>query len=135
MTIAIEYDLLKEAWESFSDASQGKKSIGDSKKAAALKWTENHTIEELRNTVLAAAENLDESHGKTRQYFDKICSNLSSHSAILEVLPNQSQYLSIFCGVVKTLLKVKLWFAVLYTPQVTYEISGIRYLPEDSRRP
>jgi hypothetical protein len=108
MTIAIEYDLLKEAWESFSDGSQGKKSMGDTKKAAALEWTENNTIEGLRDIVLAAAENLDESHGKTRQYFDKFCSNLSSHSAILEVLPNQSQYLSIFCGVVKTLLKVNI---------------------------
>ncbi len=126
MTIAIEYDLLKEAWKSFSNESQGKKIKGDTRKVTALEWTENHTIEGLRGTVLAAGENLDESHGKTRHYFDRFCNNLSSHSTILEVLPSQNQYLSIFCGVVKTLLKVnEETTRNLRSTTITYHLLGL----------
>ena len=104
--ITIEYDLLKEAWTSFSDTLQDKQSKSSIDKAVLLEWEGNNTIDELRDSVRAIADKIDQNHGKTRRYFDKLCSSLSSHSAILEVLPNQSQYLSIFCGVVKTLLKV-----------------------------
>ena len=123
MTIAIEYDLLKKAWESFLDTSQGNRSTSYTKKATSLEWSENNTIKGLRDSVLAAADKLDKSHGKTREHFHKFCSNLSSHSAILEVLPNQSQYLSIFCGVVKTLLKVNV---ELTSKQIPNSVSGFR---------
>jgi hypothetical protein len=106
--IADEYELLKEAWATLSEASQDKKSTTYTKKANPLEWRENITIDDLKDSVQSAANKLDESHGKTRRYFDKFCGSLSSHSTILEVLPNQSQYLSIFYGTVKTLLKVSI---------------------------
>jgi len=108
MLISDEYELLKEAWAAFSEASQDKKSATYAKKANPLEWRKDVTIDDLKDSVRLAANKLDESHGKTRRYFDKFCSSLSSHSTILEVLPNQSQYLSIFCGTVKTLLKVSI---------------------------
>src|SRR6266536_4177063 len=101
MHIAIEYDLLKKTWIPFSDAFQDKKSTSFTKKLNPLEWTETITIDELKDFVRSVADKLDQSHGKARRYFDKFCRSLSSHSTILEVLPNQSQYLSIFCGVVK----------------------------------
>ena len=108
MSIAFEYELLQEAWIAFTDASQDKQSTTLTKNSSPLKWSDNITLEDLSNSVRLAAEKLDESHGKTRRYFDKFCKSLNSHSTMLEVLPNQSQYLSILCGVVKTLLKVNI---------------------------
>jgi hypothetical protein len=106
MTIAFECDSLKEAWKAFTDESQDKQSTTFTKKANPLEWWDNITIDDLRNSVRSTAEILDKSHGKTRFYFDKFCNSLNSHSMILEFLPNQNQYLSIFCGAVKTLLQV-----------------------------
>jgi hypothetical protein len=104
--IAFECELLKEAWIAFTDASQDKKSTTFTGKANPLEWWDNITIDDLKNSVRSTAEMLDNSHGKTRRYFDKFCNSLNSHSIILEFLPDQNQYLSIFCGAVKTLLKV-----------------------------
>jgi hypothetical protein len=106
MLIADEYELLQDAWAAFSEASQDKKSTAYTKKANPIEWRKDITIDDLKDSVQSAATKLDESHGKTRRHFDKFCSSLSAHSTILEVLPNQSQYLSIFCGTVNTLLKV-----------------------------
>ena len=101
-----EYDLLNKAWTSFSDTSQDSQNANSTNKANPLERKENITIDELKDYVRSLADKLDQSHGKTRRYFDKFCATLTSHSAMLEVLPNQSQYLSIFCGVVKTIIKV-----------------------------
>jgi hypothetical protein len=106
MTIAFECESLKEAWVDFTEASQDKQSTMFTKKANPLNWWDNITIDDLRSSVRSTAEMLDNSHGKTRHYFDKFCNSLNSHSIIFEFLPNQNQYLSIFCGAVKTLLKV-----------------------------
>jgi len=107
MLIAMEYDLLETAWTSFSDQSQDEQGTSSTNQANPIEWRENLTIDDLKDSVRSVADKLDQSHGKARRYFDKFCGSLNSHSAILEVLHNQSQYLSIFCGVVKTLLKVK----------------------------
>lgn len=114
MSISFEYEALQEAWVAFMATSQDKQGSTYAKNPNLLKHSDNFTIEDLRNIVLSTAEKLDESHGKTRRYFDKFCSSLSSHSTILEVLPDQSQYLSIFCGVVKTLLKVDIMGTLLF---------------------
>jgi hypothetical protein len=128
MSIAIEYDLLKEAWTSFSDMVQDKQSASSKDKATLLEWKENNTIDELRDSVRAIADKLDQSHGETRRHFDKFCSSLSSHSAILEILPNQNQYLSIFCGVAKTLLKVILenMLFLIKNSRTAHDLLGFR---------
>jgi hypothetical protein len=104
--IAFECESLKEAWIAFTEASQDKQSTALSKKTSLLEWRDNVTIDDLRNSVRLTAQTLDNSHGKSRRYFDKFCASLNSHSIILDILPDQNQYLSMFCGAVKTLLKV-----------------------------
>jgi hypothetical protein len=44
--------------------------------------------------------------GKVKVTFRKICKNLDVHSEMLTVLPSSSQYVSIFYGVLQTLIKV-----------------------------
>lgn len=45
--------------------------------------------------------------GKAHRYLDNICNTLDSHSAMISMLPDQSIYASIFCGVFKTLVSVR----------------------------
>ncbi len=47
-------------------------------------------------------------HGKAQSGFHRFCRTLDTHSNLLECLPSQNQYLSIFCGVTTTLIKVRL---------------------------
>ncbi|KAL6721677.1 hypothetical protein ACLMJK_000781 [Lecanora helva] len=43
--------------------------------------------------------------GHTKRYFRRICTVINSHSTLLEMLPSSSQYVSIFCGTLQTLIK------------------------------
>ena len=45
--------------------------------------------------------------GRTRTCFRRVCTMLESHSNLLEILPSNSQYASIFCGTLQTLIKVR----------------------------
>lgn len=47
-------------------------------------------------------------HGRVQSGFHRFCRILDIHSNLLECLPSQNQYLSIFCGVTTTLIKVRL---------------------------
>lgn len=40
-----------------------------------------------------------------QKYFHKFCGTLNAHSNLLEMLPNQSEYCSIFCGAIKALVQ------------------------------
>ena len=51
--------------------------------------------------------------GQTKTWFRKICNTLDSHSTLLELLPSSSQYASVFCGTLQTLIKVSVKFSQL----------------------
>ncbi|KAL8806363.1 MAG: hypothetical protein Q9182_001393 [Xanthomendoza sp. 2 TL-2023] len=42
---------------------------------------------------------------KAQQYFHDFCSTMHAHSALLELLPKSSEYVSIFCGSLNALIK------------------------------
>ncbi len=46
--------------------------------------------------------------GSTKKYLRRVSSTIHSHSTLLQILPADSQYASIFCGTVQTLIKVRL---------------------------
>ena len=48
--------------------------------------------------------------GQTKTCFRKICNTLGSHSTLLELLPSGSQYASVFCGTLQTVIKVSARF-------------------------
>ena len=45
-------------------------------------------------------------NGKAQARFHRFCGTLDSHSTMFSVLPDQNEYFSLFCGGVKTLIKV-----------------------------
>ena len=51
--------------------------------------------------------------GQAKTYFRKICNTLGSHSTLLELLPSGSQYASVFCGTLQTLIKVSVEFLLV----------------------
>ena len=48
------------------------------------------------------------SWGSTKKYIRRVSSTIHSHSTLLKILPADSQYASIFCGTLQTLIKVRL---------------------------
>ena len=47
-------------------------------------------------------------HGKVQEGFHAFCKSLHTHSNLMKCLPDQNQYLSIFCGVTTTLIMVRM---------------------------
>jgi FMN-dependent NADH-azoreductase len=95
---------LQKAWREFLAEWQDKKSNSHTKQTPLA--DENITsLDELNAIVLAAKENC-KGAGRLRHYLDKLCQTLNSHSNLFDMLPNQNQYCSIFCGAIKTLVKV-----------------------------
>lgn len=48
-------------------------------------------------------------HGKAQRAFHHFCDTAHSHSNLLKCLPEQSQYLSVFCGATTTLIQVRIF--------------------------
>ena len=44
--------------------------------------------------------------GSTKKCLRRVCGAIDSHSTLLKVLPADSQYASVFCGTLQTLIKV-----------------------------
>lgn len=84
--------------------------------------------EELRTTVIprswsdvdAAISNVQkywegQSQGKTSQakeWFRKMCNGLHSHKALLDLLPKESEYVSVIAGAINMIIKVSHWLHV-----------------------
>lgn len=45
--------------------------------------------------------------GKAKTYFHKFCGVLKSHSAVIQILPQGNEYVSLFTGTLNTILKVR----------------------------
>ena len=56
--------------------------------------------------------------GHAKRYFRRVCTKLDSHSTLLEILPSGSQYASVFCGTLQTLIKVS---------PIRFVLKGLRY--------
>lgn len=53
--------------------------------------------------------------GSTKQYLRRVSNTIHSHKTLLQILPADSHYVSIFCGSIQTLIKVGV------TPIVSHE--------------
>jgi hypothetical protein len=96
---------LQKAWIEFLTESQGKKGDPQTKQIALA--NENITSLDELNKIISAAKGSCKGSGRLRHHLDKLCRTLDSHSNLFDILPNQNQYCSIFCGAIKTLVKVK----------------------------
>lgn len=65
--------------------------------------------------------------GLTKIRFRKVCTTLASHSTLLEVLPSGSQYASVFCGTLQTLIKVRAVLIPVFELPITIEKASANY--------
>jgi hypothetical protein len=103
--LSIENELLSQVWSKFLIDSEDKQSALYTKHNPLAK-SKGDSMNELRTTVLAAKEKY-KTIGRLPSYLDSFCSTLDAHSNLFAMLPSQSQYCSVFCGVVTTLIKVR----------------------------
>lgn len=50
--------------------------------------------------------------GKFIKHFTGFCETLEAHSSLLEILPNGSEYVSLFTGSLKTIIHVRYYYAL-----------------------
>ena len=128
-SLDIEGNELNRAWERFRNTLPLEERVQFEKRA--------QTVADVINVV----ENVERVwrqkkrtgfFGKTKTYFRKICNTLGSHSTLLELLPSGSQYASVFCGTLQTLIKVSVEFlqlqllCLLLTAALAQGISQLR---------
>ncbi|KAL8686706.1 MAG: hypothetical protein Q9224_005363, partial [Gallowayella concinna] len=69
----------------------------------------SQSFQDVANAVSAAEKQWKEKKragfAKAQQYFHDFCSTMHAHSALLELLPKSSEYVSIFCGSLNALIK------------------------------
>lgn len=51
--------------------------------------------------------------GRMKGHLHRLCSGLASHSNLLQLLPSSSEYTSVFCGTLQTLIQVNQFPAFL----------------------
>ena len=72
--------------------------------------TEPHTFESVIGLVREAQDEMNNRKriggGKPKQYYNKFASRLYQHKSVFDIFPNTNEYVSIFCGSIKTLVKV-----------------------------
>jgi hypothetical protein len=106
-TLAVESTRLNAEWEKFIQTQDAKKkgsAWGGTRPAAGTV-----TIKNLKDIVTQAGKEWETKDrfagGKAQKYFHKFCGTLNAHSNLLDMLPNQSEYCSIFCGSIKALVQ------------------------------
>ena len=106
--LIVERELLNQAWKEFVPDSQDKKNAGIAKLAPPSSTV---SMKDLMNVVITVRDQ-QKGPGRARRYLSKFLETLDNHSKMLGTLPDQSLYGSIFCGVLKTLISVSIYFPI-----------------------
>jgi hypothetical protein len=68
------------------------------------------TFESVISTAEAAQTEMNNRKrlggGKPRDYYNKFCQKAYQHRSVFDIFPNTNEYVSVFCGSIKTLIKV-----------------------------
>ncbi len=104
----MERELLNQAWKDFVPDPQDKKNAGIAKLAPS---SSTESMKDLMNVVISVRDQ-QKGPGRAHRYLSKFLETLDSHSKMLGTLPDQSLYGSIFCGVLKTLISVSIYFLI-----------------------
>lgn len=65
-------------------------------------------MKDLMNAVIGVRDQ-QKGPGRAHRYLNKFLETLDGHSKMLNTLPDQNLYGSIFCGALKTLISVSLY--------------------------
>ena len=102
----MERELLNQAWKEFVPDSQDRKNASVAKLAPSSSTV---SMKDLMNVVITVRDQ-QKGPGRAHRYLSKFLETLDNHSKMLGTLPDQSIYGSIFCGALKTLISVSIYF-------------------------
>lgn len=112
MTIKTESERLNDEWEKFIEKLEMDKTTKNSSWKGGSLRNDELTIQSLKDFMKKSTAEYENkprlAGGKVQKYFHRICNKLDAYSALLDLLPSQSQYCSIFCGSIKLLIKASL---------------------------
>ena len=100
----VESEALKGAWVQFKNVLPNDNQVELEHKPA--------TVEDVIGVVRQIETNWQKRKqtgvwGKTKTCLRGVCNVMKAHSTLLELLPSESQYASVFCGTLKTLIQVR----------------------------
>ena len=100
----MEREKLENAWTHFRDALPN-----DAKVEAVNRPVNFADIIKLMNNIEKEWQGKKGkgAWGSTKRYCRRVCGNINSHSTLFKVLPAESQYASVFCGTLQTLIKIR----------------------------
>ncbi|KAI0600022.1 hypothetical protein F4775DRAFT_547723 [Biscogniauxia sp. FL1348] len=100
--ITVESNKLREKWASFLSNSSGH----DRLNLARSEPTMEGVVELVKEIAAAAQTKKDNSRrGKVVKYFHKFCGTIDSHKSMLELIPQGSEYVSIFAGTLNVIIQ------------------------------
>ncbi|KAI1502349.1 hypothetical protein F5X99DRAFT_379172 [Biscogniauxia marginata] len=100
--ITIESNKLREKWVSFLSNSSGH----DRLNLARSEPTMEGVVELVQEIATATEDKRGNSRrGKVMKYFHKFCGTVDSHKSMLELIPQGSEYVSIFAGTLNVIIK------------------------------
>jgi hypothetical protein len=112
LAIKTESKLLNDEWKDFIQKLEMDKTMKKSTWKGGSLRNDELTIEALKDFMKKSTEEYENkprfAGGKVQKYFHKVCNKLDAYSALLDLLPSQSQYCSIFCGSIKLLVRASL---------------------------
>ena len=93
---------LSEAWKSFRERLPRDEQAEFAKRAPSIV----DVIETIRSmSAKWETKRKQGSYGTTKRHFHKLCDGLNAHQTMLEVLPAASEYVSLFAGVLKSVIR------------------------------
>ncbi|KAL8365015.1 hypothetical protein RB595_004025 [Gaeumannomyces hyphopodioides] len=101
-TIAVESKRLREKWSSFQDSCPAEDRLDLSRAEPTM----HGIIDTVRYMNLAWKKKRESGIiGRALQFFHRFCDTLDSHSGLLKILPEGSEYLSVFMGSLNAIIR------------------------------
>jgi hypothetical protein len=102
--LEIERDALAAAWDML------KKDLSEKGKDDGIMGPAPATFESVISSAEDAKAKMNGRKklggGKPRDYYNKLCQKAHQHRSVFNMFPNTNEYVSIFCGSIKTLINV-----------------------------
>jgi hypothetical protein len=111
--IAVESNKLREQWFSFLNNC----SEHDRLDITRSEPTMEGVVELVMKAATAAQGKRENSRrGKAMKYFHKFCKTVDAHKSMLEILPQGSEYVSVFAGTLNVIIQVDASHPIITPP-------------------
>ena len=101
--IIVESNKLLQKWHSFLSSC----SSDDRLDVTRSEPTMEGVVDLVREiTTASRVKNENSPRGKAMKYFHKFCGTIDAHKSVLEIIPEGSEYISIFAGTLNVIIQV-----------------------------